>query len=170
MAGHGVDPTGAVTDVVSFCCQVSSQFITFFLKAGQLFELIDIHLDSTQVAFAQPEDHQIQQSTEQTSTIKVIGKFNNKFLGRYHFIFKDGDACQLDQPAAQLGSKAIVADGQPAPQQGSKAMGDDGQPDPPAAQQGSKAMGDVCQLDPPAPQQGPKAMVDDGQLDPPAPQ
>lgn len=74
IAGHGVDPTGVVTDVVDFCCQV---------------------------AFASPNDDEMHQTTEQTSTIKVVGKFNNIYLGTHHFIFKDGAAVTLEDLAVE---------------------------------------------------------------------
>ena len=62
VAGHGVDPTGKVTDIVDFVSQVP-----YAESSGD-----QIHL-------------------EQTNTIKVIAKFNNEYLGKFSFIFQDGD-------------------------------------------------------------------------------
>lgn len=67
VAGHGVDATGVVTEIVDFCAQVPH---------------------------ACSGDSSWQMATEQTSTLKVVGKFNNLSLATHHFIFKDGDSMQ----------------------------------------------------------------------------
>jgi len=62
VSGHGVDPTGRVTDIVEFVSQVH-----YAESSGE-----QIHI-------------------EQTSTVKIIAKFNNEYLGMIHFIFENGD-------------------------------------------------------------------------------
>ena len=41
-----------------------------------------------QVSYAEAQGDQI--TSEESAVVKVIGKFNNEYLGRHHFVFKDG--------------------------------------------------------------------------------
>ena len=62
IAGHGVDPTGRVTDIVEFVSQIH---------------------------YAESSGYQV--AVEQTSTIKIVGTFNNEYLGKHFFTFMNGD-------------------------------------------------------------------------------
>ena len=64
ITGHGVDPTGKVTEVGYLAKQV---------KYGDYED--------------EDEEHMF---NEETRSVKVICKFNNKYLGKHHFIFKNG--------------------------------------------------------------------------------
>ena len=63
IAGHGVDPTGKVADISKLANQV---------KYG---------------GYGGGNEHIF---NEETRSFKVICKFNNKYLGKHHFIFKNG--------------------------------------------------------------------------------
>ena len=77
VSGHGVDPTGRVTDIVEFVSQVCYKLLIIFK-----------HINF-QVHYAESSGEQIH--IELTSTVKIIAKFNNEYLGMIHFIFENGD-------------------------------------------------------------------------------
>ena len=62
--GHGVHPTGKVIDIGELANQV---------KYG-----------------TEDEDGNEHMFNEETRSVKVICKLNNKYLGKHHFIFKNG--------------------------------------------------------------------------------
>ena len=72
-----MDPTGRVTDIVEFVSQVCYKLLIIFK-----------HINF-QVHYAESSGEQIH--IEQTSTVKIIAKFNNEYLGMIHFIFENGD-------------------------------------------------------------------------------